>query len=749
MTSRFFEKIIVILLFFSLVIPTAFFVAPQKALAVPEGTVMSGVGTTGGLGVGSGGELTGGSGNNQSVGGEAAGCLGTIGAATAATAVELGMAVQALGTGPSGGGGGVGALILAAGQCVTSAISLIKQAISTVSEATSAAAAGALVFDKYVLQPLAFVLSGKLLKALTAGVIAFAIGKANGTGIPQFMADIQVSLQTATDARTLAFLNEYMRSSRSPYAGSIVAALRRDYFDQTSLAGFWAANMDTLRRTSPNPYGYLGGNWALGGVEAWFALTTQDNNNPFMLYLNASQKLGSLIGPNPVPGIAGVKAADIRNGGGFASWCGERSETLGQMPSGAESAASENLTAVTGSAYQDAYDEAHNSFLEAHPVGNLSRTASIEVYAAAAEAGREAGEVAEATARTGFTDSFQNNPQSTNPGDPCVTSDGTMGIVKTPGSVIAASLNKVLGGQQDNIVRMGNAGPEITNILANIATVMRTIDSAAKILGGPGSGGLFGIDSAPSGQTSLFRQQYGTDGNLGATTGTVYRGAAALPVSGSDMLARVAQYETAINSVRGVAITASTTTISLRDFCIAQRNIASTTLDALPTPQAFANSLANSGLTTEQMQTRIQSHTQYYENLGAFLVESTTQANTASTVFTTTIAPAFTQIETSSTTIATARAFVRRIQDNLASNTANTYTDDIQRLQTMSPTLRDVEEIQTATLRTQTAVATPPGSLNISGGTGVDRLILIGTNAETLKAAKCTAPVAPTVSTTN
>lgn len=745
MISRFFEKIIVIFLFFSLVIPTTFFVAPQKARAVPEGTVMSGVGTTGGLGVDSGGGLTGGSDNNQSVGGEAAGCLGNIGAAAAAAATEFGLSTMA-----HPHGGSPAAAISAAGQCVTSAISLIKQAISTVSEAASAAAAYALVFDRYVLQPLAFVLSGKLLKALTAGVIAFAIGKANGTGIPQFVADIQVSLQTATDARTLAFLNEYMRSSRSPYAGSIVAALRRDYFNQTSLAGFWAANMDTLRRTSPNPYGYLGGNWALGGVEAWFALTTQDNNNPFMQYLNASQKLGSLIGPNPVPGIAGVKAADIRNGGGFASWCGERSETLGQMPSGAESAASENLTVVTASAYQDAYDEAHNSYLETHPVDNLNRTDSMEVYAEAARAGKAAGEAAESSARTGFTDSFQNNPQSTNPGDPCVTSDGTMGIVKTPGSVIAASLNKVLGGQQDNIVRMGNAGPEITNILANIATVMRTIDSAAKILGGPGSGGLFGVDSAPAGQTSLFRQQYGTEGNLGATTGTVYRGAAALPVSGSDMLARVAQYETAINSVRGVAATASTATISLRDFCIAQRNIASTTLAALPTPQAFANSLVNSGLTTDQIQTRIQSHTQYYENLGAFLVESTTQANTASTMLTTTIAPAFAQIETASTTIATARAFVRRIQDNLASNnTANTYTDDIQRLQTMSPTLRDVEEIQTATLRTQTAVATPPGSLNVSGGTGVDRLILIGTNAEALKAAKCTAPAAPTVSTTN
>lgn len=764
MKFRFFEKTIVALLSFVLVTPMAFFVVPEKTSAEGLKVEMSGVktgntGENGGVGAASNflsvnpttGNLEGGSGNNVSVGGGEAGCLSTIGAAVSAVAVEMGIS-SSPGT-PRGAS--VGQTILSVGQCVTSTLALIKQAISTVSGVSQEAAAWAIVINMNVLQPLAFILSGKLLKTLTAAVIAFAIGKANGTGLPQFAADIQASLRTAGDARTLAFLNSYMRSSQSPYSGSIVAALRRDYFNETSLAGFWAANMDTLRATSPNPYGYLSGNWALGGVSAWFALTTQDNNNPYMLYLNGRSTLSSVVGVDPNPGIIGKKVAEIQANNGFSSWCGASDGFLGTMPNGAASASATAIQESNASAYTEAYNEAHNSFLTAHPanntaaeiiaennpgtvvpVPNIGRTASLEVYAAATAAGRAAGEAAEASMKTATIEALKSQVQSTNPGDPCINSDGTSGVVKTPGSVIAASLNKVLGGEQDNIVRMGNVGPEITSILGNIATVMKTVDLAAKILQGPGGGGLFGTDTE-----SMSREE----GNLGATNASVYKSAAKIPTSGSDMLARATQYESAINSVRDVAFTASTTAKDLRSFCLTQRDVASTTLNKLLTPEAYANSLAYSGFTTLEIQTKSENHKKYYESLQAFLVESKAQADAVTAVFTTTIAPIFPQIESASTTVAAARALVKKIQDGLNSSAAeaNTYTVDIEKLKTMSPTLDDVEKIQGATLKTQMAVATPPGSLNVSGGTFVDHLILISTNAPLLKASKCTVPVAP------
>src|SRR3989344_8405212 len=110
---------------------------------------------------------------------------------------------------------------------------------------------------------------------ITAGVIAFVIGKANGTGVPQFVVDVQRSLQTVGDSRALAFFDQYGRNSNSPFAASITSSLRNSYLQKTSLAGFWAANMNTLARFSPDVNAYLAGNWSQGGVAAWFALTTQ------------------------------------------------------------------------------------------------------------------------------------------------------------------------------------------------------------------------------------------------------------------------------------------------------------------------------------------------------------------------------------------------------------------------------------------------------------------------------------------
>lgn len=594
------------------------------------------------------------------------------------------------------------------------AISAIKNAISAVNDAISSVAESALVFNAYVLQPLAFVMSGKLLKTLTAGVIAFAIGKANGTGVPQFAADIQASLRTAGDARTLAFLNSYMRSSRSPYAGSIVAALRRDYFNETSLAGFWAANMDTLRRTSPNPYGYLNGNWALGGVAAWFALTTQDNNNPYMLYLNGRKGLASVVGTDPNPGIMGQKVADIRNNNGFTSWCGSRDGILGVQPNGAASASAAAISASNADAFNTANNNAYTFALDNHPSGMTQDQIEAYAYEQAATAGADA----EAANNAAAIAALSNQTQSTNPGDPCVNSDGTQGVIKTPGSVIAASLNKVLSGEQDNIVRMGNVGPEITNIMANIATIVKTVDLATKIFQGPGGGGLFAVDT-----NTMAR----TGGNLGVGASSVYQSAASLPASGANMTNIIGQYEPHVNTIRDAANAALASAASLTSFCTVQRGTASTTL-------ANLNNLGIN-LTPQQVQ--------YKQQLVTFLADSVAPVTAAQAATSTVIAPILAQVDAAYTIIATARALVNQVQVELNNSndaTGPMYTAHIQTLQTMPPTANDLARIEQEVQAFGTAVAAPTGSLTVSGGSIVDRMALISTNAEALKGSKCTMP---------
>lgn len=518
---------------------------------------------------------------------------------------------------------------------VESTITAIQSTLSATLDVTNTAATVAMRINADILQPLAFVLSGNLMKMITAGVIQFVIGKANGTGIPQFVVDVQKSLQTVGDAKALAFFNQFGRNSNSPFASSITSALRNNYLSKTSLAGFWAANMNTLARSSPNVNAYLAGNWSQGGVAAWFALTTQTQNNPYTFYQNSQSQLAGLIGSG-VGGATGARLAELGWGQGFTSWCG----------------AFENDT-VADQEDRDA--------------------------------------VAQPTSSTGV-----------NPGDPCIK-DGVPGTIKTPGSVIVATLNKVLGGQQDQITRMGNVGPEITGILRNVATVLQTVNFATQILGGPGSGGLFGVDS-PSGSNSTSRlMQYQNTPNFGVTNSTIYKNAAALPSSGADMTTRAAQYDAAWNTIGTAANAASTTIASLANFCTTAAN-------------------AESGDPT-------------------FVSASTAQAGAARSALTTQIAPVLARVVAAASTTAAARAMVQKVQSEANSSieaTAALYSADVQALQSMPPTDSDVANAQQETRAFNMATAIPAGSLTVAGGTLIDRMSLISTNAEALKTSVCT-----------
>lgn len=543
-------------------------------------------------------------------------------------------------------------------RTVESTLQTIKQELISVNSFTTALATEAQWLNASVLQPLAFALSGDLMKMLTSGVIQFVIGKANGTGVPQFVTDVQKSLQTVGDAKALAFFDQFGRNSNSPFASSITSSLRKDYLSKTSLAGFWAANMNTLAQSTPSyAPGYLAGNWQQGGLRAWFALTTQTQNNPYTFYPTAQEQLGSLIGPG-AGGATGARIAELNWGQGFASWCGAREGTTEDND---------------GTAMEESTTEDNDG-------------TGMEV----------AGGI--------------------NPGDPCIK-DGVSGTIKTPGSVIVATLNKVLGGQQDQIVRMGNVGPEINSILKNISTVMQTANFAMDILGnaslGTATGGLLGADE-PSGTNSTSRlQQFQTSpGNLGVTQTQVYQGAATLPASGSDMTNRIAEYQAAWGTIGAAANAASTTVASLADFCIAQQKTAPLILSDEST-----------------------------QDLANFMRDSTAQAAAARSAIANVIAPVLARVAAAASTTAAAQAMVAKIQSELTSDSEtvkNAYLTDIQLLQTMSPTALDIANVRQDAQAFNMAAASPAGSLNVAGGSLLDQISLISTNAAALKKTVCT-----------
>lgn len=557
---------------------------------------------------------------------------------------------------------GIGDIVFDPTNWIQETITAVQSTLSGIADPISAAANVAMKINELYLQPLAFILSGNLLKMITAGVIQFVIGKANGTGIPQFVTDVNQSLQTVSDSRALAFLQQMGRNSNSPFASSISSSLRNDYLSKTSLAGFWARNMNTLARSSPNVNAYLAGDWRQGGVGAWFALTTQIQNNPYTLYQSSQAQLASQVGPG-AGGATGARLSELSWGNGFGSWCG----ATGTVPPDAQ---------------RQVFDD--GSTLVTDSTGGTTAT----------------------------------NATGINPGDPCTNADGSPGIIKTPGSVIVATLNKALGSQQDSILRMGNVGPQITSILRDVGTIMSTVNFATQILGnaslGTATGGLLGADrTSASNPTSRLAQFAPTTPSgafnpnasyLGTSNSAVYRDAASSPEVSSDVNVRVIQYESSWNTIKASANTASTSVRALIDFCTTSANTATNNPD--------------------------------------FVSASRAQAVSAQTALTTQVAPVLTQANTAFTTVASARAEVARVQAELSSNTAGTATSntvaDLPALQTMHPTMEDVARAMQDAQSIGQATADPAESLTVSGGSLVDRMNLLGANADALKASVCT-----------
>ncbi|OGG64730.1 hypothetical protein A3C94_03250 [Candidatus Kaiserbacteria bacterium RIFCSPHIGHO2_02_FULL_55_17] len=506
-------------------------------------------------------------------------------------------------------------------------------------EVTGTAAEVAQQVNAYVLQPLAFVLSGNLIRALTGSVVAFVIGRANGTGVPQFIVDVQKSMQTVADGQALAFFNQLGRNSNSPFASSINSSLRNNYLSKTSLEGFWRSNMSMLARTSPNVNGYLAGRWSQGGVRAWFALTTRSSlDNPYTGFYNTQSALAAVVGPG-AGGATGARKAEVDWGQGFMSWCSPE----------------EGATANADAVYTEA--DANAAYQTCVDNGGTMESCQPAYESYQALIGQP-----------------RNTVQGVNPGDTCRKADGTPGTIRTPGSTIKATLDKVLGGQQDQIVRMGNVGPQINQILGNITTVLQTVQFASQILGGPGSGGLFGVD-APTATNSRPRliQYQNTPGSLGTNYSNVYQNTTTV----ADMQARIAQYQTAWNTIAAAANTASASITALANSCPAQA------------------SAAQSAIFND-------------------------------------IAPVLVEAQTASSTAATAAATVGRVQSG--PQTGSAYTADMQALQTMSPTIQEVGNAQQEAIVRGEATANPFGSLTISGGSIVDRMNLLNTNAQALSA---------------
>jgi hypothetical protein len=221
----------------------------------------------------------------------------------------------------------VGGLLGLAGTAVSTVVAVpVSDAVDQQANSIGGGASvGSCIYDA-ILVPLARAAIRAILQKMTASVINWING-ANGTGQPSYTQNLSLNLQRVGDTQALAFFAQFARNSNSPFASAIASSLRNNYLQSTSAAGFWSANRSTLAQYSPNVNSFLAGNWSQGGAAAWLALTTQNENNPFLLYQASQSQLSSLVAS-----VQSVRSQVLSWGQGFMSWCGVDTSSASANP---------------------------------------------------------------------------------------------------------------------------------------------------------------------------------------------------------------------------------------------------------------------------------------------------------------------------------------------------------------------------------------------------------------------------------
>ncbi len=250
MNKKTFTGVIAILLITTLVIPAAFFIAPQRASAA---------------------------GNN---------CLGGL----------------------------IGGMLGGVGSKATSVPTADTETEAATSQTSGATLASCI--NELIIIPLIRAEIRAILQKMTASVINWING-GNGTGQPSYVQNLSEHLQSVGDSAALSLIAQVATSFNSPFGSTISKSLRTNYLQNTSMAGFWAANQCTLSESSPDVNKFLAGDWSQGGITAWFALTTEDQNNPYTLYQSASSQVDSNVNQAQTN-----RRQDLLQSQGFLSWCG-------------------------------------------------------------------------------------------------------------------------------------------------------------------------------------------------------------------------------------------------------------------------------------------------------------------------------------------------------------------------------------------------------------------------------------------
>lgn len=334
-------------------------------------------------------------------------------------------------------------------------------AVNTVSKAYNFITSGAstlLAQKETVLDPIAWAVAKTAIATMTKSMVNWINSGFNGS--PAFVPNLQVYLGNMNFATANAFTNQLATNPAiaSPFQSQVASLINLNFLKSSNGNGFFLQNPYTLNQVSPNDVGFVNGTVDFtsgGGWNAWFALTTQPQNNIYGATNLAQAELNSRLAAAQSNALT-----QLGWGQGFLSWCGNSSGGGG----GASA-------------------------------GSVCKTDDDCGGALACLAGKCA------------VDASLGNPAGS-----CTNKDGSTGTIQTPGSVIQAQLNKTLGLTGDTLVTADEFNEVIGALMGQL--VNQVIGpSGLSGVSSVSSGGTGYIDQATNEQSATTAS--GADATLG------------------------------------------------------------------------------------------------------------------------------------------------------------------------------------------------------------------------------------------
>ena len=375
--------------------------------------------------------------------------------------------------------------IFNAHSAVSNSITAPASAVSAGANTTNTAIQGSFFAKTFVGDALATAIAKQMIRQLTAQTVNWI--NTGFKGNPAYVTNPEQFFLNIGDSAAAQILssNAFTNSLCSPFSAQVRLALTKNYLNTTNPN--YSCTLGKLTQNFDN----FANNFSSGGWDAWFQVTQNQTNNPYGAYLGGVDSITAKIGTQQ-----NHYQTQLSQGGGFLSW-----ETCSDSSAGSTNPTTNGSTRTVCLKYGPVTGASGAVDANGLPISGTSLQciqSDIQVY-------QNGQWVSQGSVMKNIDSSTNTQLQNCPNGQT---------QVNTPGSVIAAQLNKSVASPVAQL--------ELTNSINQVVGALMT-QLVQQVVGGIGNGlrGLSQPGSAPSGyssSSSFLQQMIATPSDVSTTS---------------------------------------------------------------------------------------------------------------------------------------------------------------------------------------------------------------------------------------